>query len=56
MITINIMLIFKILSLIFLGIFMIITFISSFNNKNSIISMIICFIMFGLPFAYILIN
>ena len=55
MITINLMIVFKVISLIILGFFLIFFFIKSFNNEYKS-SSFIGFFLYLIPFIYILIN
>ena len=59
MITINIMIVFKRISLIFLGILMLAHMLSTFslsNEKISFMSIFITFLFMATPFIYILLN
>ncbi len=59
MITINIMTVFKSISLMFLGILMLIYMLSTFSPKNekiSFMSMFIAFLFMATPFIYIVLN
>lgn len=57
MITIDLMLLLKIISLICLGTIMLIYIISTFQTKNmNFISIFIAFLFMALPFIYILFN
>ena len=54
MITINLIFVFKIISLIFLGLMMISTFMQT--GKISFLAVIVTFLFIGIPFIYILLN
>lgn len=57
MVTINLMLVFKIICLLILGLFELIFIIDSFSNSNNyFLGILIGFLAFALPFIYILIH
>lgn len=57
MVTINLMLVFKIICLLILGLFELVFIIDSFSNsKNYFLGILIGFLSFALPFIYILIH